>query len=216
MKGQKLSVAIAQLLQLKAAKGLSNKEIAEICGVTPSAVTELFTGRTKNVPFPWVEKLIAAYDLDANYFFRKGLAMQQYLEPANGEFKNIPLLGRIAAGFNRQSDEIHEGGFMVPTFMLPKKRPYFALQVSGDSMIGAGILDGDICIIEKQENPASLKHGDIAAFRIDGDATLKYFHKKDKEAWLVPANPNYQAIPLNATRDVELIGPFVSLLRPPS
>ncbi len=211
-----MDIAVARLLELKRQKDLTNDEIAKICGVSKQAVTEVFQGRTKNVPIYWISQLIAAFELDANFFFRKSATVQPYSPDKNDGFQTIPFLGTIAAGFNRNSEEINDGGFLVPTFMLPKKRPYFALKISGDSMIGAGILDGDICIIEKQENPAALKHGDIAAFRIDGDATLKYFHKKDKQAWLVPANPNYQPIPLNASRDVELIGPFISLLRPPA
>jgi len=210
-----MDITVSRLLEFKRENNITNEAIATICGVTKQAVTEVFQGRTKSVPLRWLTQLIAAYELDANYFFRKEATKQLYTSEKQLEMQSIPLLGKIAAGFNKHSEEIHEGGFLVPMYLLPKKRPCFALQVSGDSMIGAGIIDGDICVIEKQDNPSAIKHGDIAAFRVDGDATLKYFHKKDKQAWLVPANPNYQPIPVNASREVELIGLFVSLLRPP-
>lgn len=211
-----MSVAVAQLARLKAAKNLANKDIAAVCGVTPAAVTELFQGRMKNMPLYWIEALVAAYDLDANYFFRKDAPIQNYQNASEQDFRSIPLLGNIAASFGRNSEELPDEGFLVPNFMLPKKRPYFALRVSGDSMEGAGILDGDICIIEKQENTSILKSGDIAAFRVDGDTTLKYYQKSNGHTWLSPANPKYQPIPLNAGMDIQMIGQFVSLLRPPS
>jgi len=211
-----LDISVAKLVELKAKRELSNDDIARICGASKQAVSNVFHGRTKSVPAGWISMLISALDLDANYFYRKQVDLQTYTNPDSSNFQTIPLLGRIAAGYNRNSEEMQGEGFVLPSFMLPKKKRCFALRVSGDSMIDAGILDGDICIIENQQNPSLLKNGDIAAFRIDGDATLKYYHKQNGNVWLAPANRNYQPIPLTPNSNAELIGPFVSLLRPPA
>ncbi|MBV6492762.1 MAG: LexA repressor [Turneriella sp.] len=211
-----MDLAVMKLLELKRLKGLTNEDIGRICGVGKQAVTNVFHGRTKEVPAFWLAQIIEAFNLDANYFYRKKAEIQPYTDTSSTEFQTIPLLGRIAASFNRSAEELTGEGFVLPSFMLRNKKQCFALRVSGDSMMGAGILDGDICIIEKQENASALKNGEIAAFRIDGDTTLKYFEKNNGQAWLVPANPKYQPVCLNTKTDIELIGTFVSLLRPPS
>lgn len=210
-----MDLAVMKLLELKRQKGLTNEDIGRICGVSKQAVTNVFHGHTKEVPSYWISQLIEAFDLDANYFFHKKAELQLYDVSASADLQTIPFLGRIAASFHRNSEELPAEGFVLPSFMLRNKKQCFALRVSGDSMVGAGILDGDICIIEKQQDAGKLKTGDIAAFRIDGDATLKTYEKHKGQTWLVPANPKYQAISLSAKNDVELIGTFVSLLRPP-
>ena len=188
-----MDLAVAKLIELKRLKDLSNDDIARVCGVSKQAVSNVFKDSERNVPAYWLYQLIDAYELDANYFFRKKAPLQQYAEPESEASQAIPLLGNIAAGFNKNSEEMLSAMFHVPNFMIPKKKQCFALQVSGDSMIEAGILDGDICIIERQDNPSLLKSGDIAAFRIDGDATLKYYHKENGQVWLASGKSKLQA-----------------------
>jgi len=194
--------------------GYSNKKIAEICGISANSVTEVRSGRQK-IQWHWLEKLAKHERLPATYFIndaeagRKSGDTDEYVQA-------IPILGRIAASFHKSSEELEEGKIMVPTYMVPKKRKCFALFVSGNSMIDAGIHDGDLCIIESTNNTGGLKNGQIAAFRIDGDETLKYYEKIGAQVWLKPANKRYEPKLISEGSNVELIGLFHSLLRLPS
>jgi len=126
----------------------------------------------------------------------------------NGTPHSIPLLGKIAAGHPIEAipgeDEINLTDF----FMGPGR---FALKVQGNSMIDAGILDGDIAVI-KQQNVA--RDGDIVVALIDNnDATLKSFHRmKDGNIKLIPANRTMQVMIYTADR-VQIQGILVGSMR---
>ena len=83
----------------------------------------------------------------------------------------------------------------------------FALRVAGDSMKDAGIYDGDIAVIHKQE---VAQNGDIVVALIEDEATLKYFYKEKKKVRLQPANKAYKPI---MAQDVHVIGKLVGLYR---
>ena len=99
----------------------------------------------------------------------------------------IPLHGRIAAGV---PIEAMEGAQMLPVpAALLGAGDHYALEVSGDSMVEAGILDGDYALIRKAE---TARDGDIIVALIDGaDATLKYFRREGAMIRLDPANRSY-------------------------
>lgn len=101
----------------------------------------------------------------------------------------IPLLGRIAAGAPILAEEHIEE--YLPT-ALPHPEEYFALRVKGDSMIGAGIQNGDTVTIHKQE---TARHGQIVACLVNGEeATLKRFTVSEGTVLLLPENSRYQPI----------------------
>jgi repressor LexA len=121
----------------------------------------------------------------------------------------VPLLGKVAAGVpieHRKYDE----NIDVPASMLKKSGNYFALQISGDSMIGEGILDGDYVIIKKQ---SSANNGDIVVAEIDDEATIKRFYKKKTHVELHSANPKYKPIIVNAIDKLKIIGIWYGLIR---
>ena len=103
---------------------------------------------------------------------------------------NIPIFGSIPAGFaeipNPQADR--SIAFDRASLRVSKNSRLFGLQVRGDSMTGAGILDGDIVILEHGPEP---KNGDIVAALIDGDTTLKRYRIKNHRAVLQAENPSY-------------------------
>ncbi len=101
---------------------------------------------------------------------------------------SIPLVGRIAAGLPIEAIEGHEQ-LAVPAALLGPGEHY-ALEVVGDSMIDAGILEGDFALVRKTEEA---REGDIVVALIDEqDATLKYFHREGRMIRLDPANPAHQ------------------------
>lgn len=104
--------------------------------------------------------------------------------------KKIPLIGTIAAGQPITADEHIE--MLLPC--VEKVRADFALRVQGDSMIGAGIYDGDIVFIRKQPD---VDNGQIAAVLIDDSATLKHVYKTPDSCTLVSENPKYPPMVFN-------------------
>ena len=128
----------------------------------------------------------------------------------NENEKNLPFLGRIAAG---NPIEAITGSFeqiSVPNYLINNKDEHFTLEVSGDSMVDAGIFDGDIVIIRKTEAANS---GDIIVALIDqNEVTLKRFRSFKNSIALEPANKNYK-IRLFGEDRVKIQGKLVGLIR---
>ena len=128
----------------------------------------------------------------------------------NENEKNLPFLGRIAAG---NPIEAITGSFeqiSVPNYLINNKDEHFSLEVSGDSMVDAGIFDGDLVIIRKTEAANS---GDIVVALIDqNEVTLKRFRSFKNSIALEPANKNYK-IRLFGEGRVKIQGKFVGLIR---
>lgn len=121
---------------------------------------------------------------------------------------DLPLHGRIAAGVPIEAFEDH-ATLPVPAALLGSGE-HFALEVSGDSMIEAGILDGDFALIRKAD---TAREGDIVVALVDGqDATLKYFHRDGRSIRLEPANTAYQAQVYGSDR-VLVQGKLAGILR---
>lgn len=122
--------------------------------------------------------------------------------------RNVPLLGRIAAGTPILAAEHIDEVMPLPTELVGDG-PVFLLEVKGDSMIDAGIHEGDLVAIHKQPEA---RDGEIVAALIDGEeATVKRLQRKDGKVFLHSENPSYE--PMVFTDGVELIGKVVSVLR---
>ena len=96
----------------------------------------------------------------------------------------------------------------MPVHLFNSKKLNFCLEVSGDSMIEKGILDGDIVIIEQKE---IANQGEIVAAIIDNEATLKIFKKEKDHIQLIPANKKYK--PITVKENIKIAGVLVGLLR---
>ena len=120
--------------------------------------------------------------------------------------KNIPLVGRIAAGGPILAEQNVEELFPLPSSLVGEGE-LFMLKVVGDSMIDAAICDGDYVVIRAQKD---CNKGEIVAAMIDGEATVKTFSKKDGHIWLLPANSDYE--PINGD-SCEILGKVTAVLR---
>lgn len=121
----------------------------------------------------------------------------------------VPLVGRIAAGSPISAIQQDNGYVPAPTEALDGGE-YFALEVQGDSMMNAGILNGDIVILKRT---SSAQTGDIVVALIDGEeATLKRLRRKGASVALEAANPAYETRIFGPDR-VEVQGRLVSLVR---
>jgi repressor LexA len=122
--------------------------------------------------------------------------------------REIPLLGRIAAGTPILAAEHVEEVIPLPVSLVGNG-PVFLLEVKGDSMIDAGIHEGDLVAIRSQQEA---RDGEIVAALVDGEeATVKRLRRKDGKVILESANPAYP--PMVFSDGVELVGKVVSVLR---
>jgi len=121
----------------------------------------------------------------------------------------VPVMGRIAAGTPIEAIQTRSHVINMPPDLLSAGE-HFALEVRGDSMIEAGILDGDIALIRKSE---AAETGDIVVALIDDEeATLKRFRRRGASIALEPANPSYEVRILPPNR-VRIQGKLVGLFR---
>ena len=124
----------------------------------------------------------------------------------SGPMVEIPVVGKVAAGEPLLAIQNIERTLSLSVDMIRAEEP-FALRIKGDSMIGAGILEGDYVIVKKQP---SAEQGDIVVALIGDDATVKRFYKADDHIRLQPENPTMEPI---ITKDVVIIGKVVGLFR---
>jgi repressor LexA len=121
--------------------------------------------------------------------------------------REVPVLGKVAAGKPLLSEENIEGTITIADDMGSGKQ--FALQVKGDSMIDAGILDGDRVIVQQQ---GTAENGEIVCALINGEATLKRFFKKGGVVTLKAENEKYAPITVSGG-EFRIVGRVVGLLR---
>jgi repressor LexA len=128
---------------------------------------------------------------------------------ASGGTLSVPIMGRIAAGVAIEAIQ-HEVGRVAATEDMIGSGDHFALVVQGDSMIDAGILDGDVVIIRRSE---TAENGEIVVALIDGEeATLKRLRRRGGSVALEAANPAYETRIFGPDR-VQVQGRLVSLVR---
>ena len=125
----------------------------------------------------------------------------------NEEIVEVPLLGKITAGNPIEAIENPGEYFSLPAYLIPKQKEVFTLKVSGESMINAGIMDGDKVVIHKQD---TAENGQIVAALIDDSATIKRFYKENGHYRLQPENPTMEPIIVD---HVTIIGKVVGLIR---
>jgi repressor LexA len=120
--------------------------------------------------------------------------------------RQVPLLGHVAAGMPLFAEENNEGSLSLPASMVGSG-DVFALRVEGESMIGAGIMDGDVAVFAHQPNA---ENGQIVVAMVDEAVTLKRFYKEKNRVRLQAENPAYPPL---YTADVRILGRLVALVR---
>lgn len=132
--------------------------------------------------------------------------------PIDERVTELPIYGNIAAGPTSLAEQNLEGTLAFPTDFLSSET-HFVLTIKGDSMIDAGILDGDLVVIRAQPDASN---GDIVAAQVTGEtgeaeATIKQLRRQGSTVVLVPANPTMQ--PYVAPPDTQILGKAVAVLR---
>ncbi|MGH2654228.1 MAG: transcriptional repressor LexA [Actinomycetota bacterium] len=155
-------------------------------------------------------------NLSKKGLLRKDAAKPRAIEVSLGgppvrKADSVPLLGRIAAGAPVMAEEHVEDHLTVPAGFASGGE-HFALRVSGDSMVGAGILDGDIVVVRRQD---VAEDGAIVAALLPGpadpEATVKRLSRRGTRVTLVPENPALD--PIELPKEGKVLGQVVSVLR---
>ena len=151
--------------------------------------------------------------LEKNGYIRRDPSKPRAIEIVDDNFNlvrretvNVPIIGKVAAGQPLLAVENVEGYFPIPSEYMPKNKT-FMLVVRGDSMVGAGILDGDIIVVKK--TPVC-RNGDIVVALIDDEATVKRIYKEKGYFRLMPENPAYEPI---IVEEVTILGKIAALVR---
>ncbi|WP_169726438.1 helix-turn-helix domain-containing protein [Desulfotruncus alcoholivorax] len=201
--------------------GLSQRELAKLLKIAPSTLAMYETGR-RAPDYATLERMANFFGVSVDYLLdrdERKLDLLHVLEDANTEITagdkslsreqrlavlraldgapavpgpEIPVLGRIKAGIPLLSEQNITGYLEVPSDLAGYVD--FALKVVGDSMIGAGISEGDIVLCKEDKNPYP---GQIVIVLLNNyETTLKFFVKENGQPYLRAANPNYQDIAL--------------------
>ena len=174
---------------LRIERGLSQTEFGKIAGVTDKAVST-WEQDLKTPRMGAIEKISSYFGVTKSYIIDGELPKQKAVIPPGFEpipkMRKVPLIGHIACGQPITAEENLEGYVDAPA----EKQIDFALTCRGDSMVDAGIHDGDTVYIRKQEE---VENGQIAAVRIGNETTLKrvYYYPEEGKIILQAANASY-------------------------
>lgn len=184
--------------------GMSAEELGEKLGKNRATIYRYESNDIENLPSAVLEPLAKAlYTTPAElmgWVIKENESEYRVVDDKN----SIPLIGQIAAGSPILAEENIEYYFEIDRSI----KADFALRVKGDSMINAGIFDGDIAFIRKQK---MVENGQIAAVVIGEKATLKRFYKKDSSVILQPENKDYEPL-IFTDGEMYIAGKLVAVL----
>jgi repressor LexA len=120
----------------------------------------------------------------------------------------VRILGSVEAGFPSPAEEELADTLSLDDLLIENPDATFLLKVSGDSMSEAGILPGDMVIVDKGQTP---KSGDIVIAEVDGQWTMKYLRKRGESVTLIPANPKYK--PIKPKNELKIAGVVTAVVR---
>jgi repressor LexA len=132
-----------------------------------------------------------------HYFVQKLIALGVVEKDARGKlvprrlYGEVPLLGFVEAGFPSPAEEELVDTMSFDDYLIDNREATYILRVKGDSMVNAGIVEGDMVIVERTTTP---KVGQIVVAEVDGQWTMKYLRKKGSSFYLEPANDRYPPI----------------------
>ncbi len=164
-----------------------------------SEIGDLIGLRSKNAVFKFIGKLQAINILKKD--------KQGRLIPL-GLINPVRVLGTVEAGFPSPAEEELVDTLSLDDLLIQNREATFLLKVSGDSMTGAGIMPGDMVIVDKGQ---TAKSGDIVIAQVDGEWTMKFLRKRGESVTLVPANPKYQ--PIKPKNELKVAGVVTAVVR---
>jgi SOS regulatory protein LexA len=164
-----------------------------------SEIGELVGFRSKNAVSKFVSKLVQNGIVGKD---EKGRLIPRSITSVTR------VLGTVEAGFPSPAEEELADTMSLDDLLIQNPQATFLLKVSGDSMTEAGILPGDMVIVDKGKTP---KSGDIVIAEVDGAWTMKYLKKRGADVTLIPANPKYK--PIRPKKELKIAGVVTAAVR---
>jgi len=131
-------------------------------------------------------------------------------QPIREKDANPRLVGTVVAGFPSPAEQYVEPQLDLNALLVSRPAATFFVRVAGDSMDGAGILDGDLLVVDRSLRPAS---GDIIIAAVDGEFTVKRFRSDAKGVRLEPENPAYPVLHLRPGQEMDYFGKVIGVVR---
>ncbi len=164
-----------------------------------SEIGEIVGFRSKNAVFKLVNKLERLKFIERD---EKGRLIPKSIA------YSLRMLGTVEAGFPSPAEEELADTLSLDQLLIQNPEATFLLKVSGDSMSEAGILPGDMVLVDKGQVP---KSGDIVIAEVDGEWTMKYLRKRGENVALIPANPRYK--PIKPKKELKIAGVVTAVVR---
>ncbi|MHB8881898.1 MAG: transcriptional repressor LexA [Thermodesulfovibrionales bacterium] len=164
-----------------------------------SEVGEIVGFRSKNASHKFINKLIRLDILERD---AKGRLIPKSMAAS------LRVLGTVEAGFPAAAEQMLADTLCLDDLLVRHPDSTFMLQVSGESMSGAGILPGDMVIVDKDRGP---KQGDIVIAEVDGAWTMKYLEIQGDDITLLPANPAFT--PIRPLHELKIAGVVTAVIR---
>ena len=133
-----------------------------------------------------------------------------FFAPSHGRLEAILINAGISAGFPSPAGDFKEERISLDKELIKNKEATFFARVSGESMINAGLEDGDLIVIDRSIEPTNNK---IAVCFIDGEFTVKRLLVKKNKIWLKPENTNYKAIEVNDDNELIIWGIVTNVIK---
>ncbi len=161
-------------------------------------IKTLFKYKSTNAAFELVGKLIK------KGFLKKDRQGKILFDSLTG----VKILGNIQAGWPSPAEEELVDTLSLDEYLIKHPEQTYLVKVTGDSMIEAGIREGDLVLVERGRQP---KHRDIVIAQIDNEWTMKYYEKAGKEVCLVAANKKYP--PIKPKEELNVGGVIIAVIR---
>ncbi len=133
-----------------------------------------------------------------------------FFAPSHGRLEAILINAGISAGFPSPAGDFKEERISLDKELIKNKEATFFARVSGESMINAGLEDGDLIVIDRSLEPTNNK---IAVCFIDGEFTVKRLQVKKNKIWLKPENTNYKAIEVKEDNELIIWGIVTNVIK---
>lgn len=165
---------------------------------TYAEIMMMFGFKSKNAVYKFVKKLV-----EENFLRQddKGRLLPGKL------FKEVRVLGLVEAGFPSPAEEELTDTMSLDDYLIKNREATFMLRVKGESMKDAGIMDGDMVVVERR---ADAKAGQIVIAEVDGEWTIKYL-RQGKRPWLEPANKKFK--PIYPDRELKIAAVVQAVIR---
>jgi SOS regulatory protein LexA len=155
--------------------------------------------RSKNAAYKLVQRMVAEEWLEKDATGK--------LLPGRG-FSDLPILGTVTAGFPSPAEEELADTMSLDEYLIANKEATYILKVNGESMIGAGILPGDMLLVERGAEP---RDGDIVIAQIDREWTMKFFRKRGRRVFLEAAHQDCK--PIYPTEELKIAAVVRAVIR---